>query len=468
MSKLVITDEFKRVKALLDQNAGPIFATGKAGTGKSTLINWIKSSYKSVALSSTTASSALHIGGSTAHSLFSIGVDGEIGNLKPLSKDRRTVFQNTDLFVIDEIGMMPPNVVGCVDARLRGALDPEVPFGGARVLVSGDLLQIPTVLGNRKEEILSRFRTSFFFSSPSFDQCHLNVVELNEVFRQENREMVEHLGAIREGVDYREALKYFNNKCYLDKKGLPKDDDCLRLVSTNSQCDQINEERLAKLNSKLHIFVASKSGSYNNITSEKSKSRLPAPEVLNVKVGARIVFIKNGISYFNGSTATVVSIDSEAKKVIVKMDSDGREEEIEPITWNDNQYVTNPKTLVVETVSVGSYIQFPFQLGWALTLHKAQGMSLDKVRVDFSGGVFDSGMVYVGLSRCKAPEGLTLDSPISMKMVWADQNAMAFYRAIREGRNWREADYVNPYYFPQPVRHERLTRPSSMGQNKLF
>lgn len=452
MTSIIITDEFESAKAALKKNAGPVFVTGKAGVGKSNLIRWLSESNNNCVLTSTTAISAQQFGGVTVHSQFGLGFKADPYDLPKLHPAKQAVLECVDLLVIDEVGMLLPNILDCVDRRMRSVRKKNIPFGGVRVLLVGDLLQIPPVLGSDRASILSLYQTPFFFSSNAFSECSMSCVELTRVFRQNDVEMVEHLAKIRIASDYRQALAYFNNKCWKDRQAEPVDEDCLKLVTRNYQVDQFNAAGLDRLPGKLHIFKGDLTGTYlkqieaaASGDSKQKEKRLPVPVTLSVKEGARVIFKRNTENFSNGSTGTILSIDSECKQIQVLLDATGRVITVEPSVWEDRVYVTQ-KNGQLDTEVVGTFTQFPMNLAYAVSIHSSQGMSLDAAYLDFSGGIFDDGLCYVGLSRCKTIGGLRLAHPISMSMVRANKNALMFWDAVTKGEPWRSLPFESEFF----------------------
>lgn len=453
MTSITITDEFKQAKSALRENLGPVFVTGKAGVGKSHLVRWLSESYKNCVLTSTTAISAQQFGGVTVHSQFGLGFKPDPYDLPKLQPLKQLVLDRVDLLVIDEVGMLLPNILDCVDRRMRAVRKKNIPFGGVRVLLVGDLLQIPPVLGSDRAEILSLYQTPFFFSANVFSECSMTCVELTRVFRQNDVEMVEHLARIRMASDYRDALAYFNNRCWKDRQTEAVDEDCLKLVTRNFQVDAFNAEGLGRLPGKLCVFKGDLTGTYlKQMESQTSgepgrkEKRLPVPLTLHLKEGARVIFKRNTEDFSNGSTGTIVKIDVEAKRVDVKLDAGGRTLAVEPAVWEDRAYAAK-QGAEIESVVLGTFTQFPMNLAYAVSIHSSQGMSLDAAYLDFSGGVFDDGLCYVGLSRCKTIGGLRLAHPLSMKMVRANKNALMFWDAVTSGHSWRDLPFQNDFFF---------------------
>lgn len=411
-----------------------IFVTGRAGTGKSTLIRFLTEQIKNCAVVAPTALAAINVHGSTIHSFFSI--PPRTLNPDEAFQPRRQmvpVIEALGALVIDEVSMVSPDLIDCISNTLKKVRRDPRPFGGVPVVFVGDLLQLPPVISDPAvaQYYTDRYRSPYFFSADVFHETELIPIELTKVFRQTGREFVDMLDRIRLNDNHRDAVAKINRDCYRDKE--PNSAPALFLVPTNASAKAINIRKLEGLPSPLRVFDAIVEGKF-----DIHRDRFQAPHRLEIKEGAQILFVKNNKPYWvNGTLGRIIQIEND--RLRIEIDRTGNTVSVEKAVWEKIQYdYDRDKRRIVSTV-VGSFKQFPIALGWAITIHKSQGMTLDSVRIDLGRGAFCSGQTYVALSRCRTLEGISLDAPISMGDVKADQTIIEFYNRLKPLRDKSKA-----------------------------
>ena len=425
MDEIEVIPEYKRALEAVLENEGALFVTGKAGTGKSTLIKYLSSRLEDCVVLAPTAAAAINAGGDTIHSFFNLPArhidPGEKLRLNPKSKD---VVKYLKALIVDEASMVTPNIVDVIDILLRRYRKNDEPFGGVSVVFVGDLLQLPPVVSTHEERIYfsERYPTQFFYSADVFLRTEIIPINLTRVRRQEDNDFIEALGFVREGVDTGRAVSYFNTNCLKSHADL---DNPMWLVATNAAAHSINAKKLAGLAGDTKTYKADVTGD-----APANKWRLPVPEVLELKVGAKVVFLRNNKQkgWINGDTGVVVSIGSDT--LLVRHDSGGEALEVERMGWERYQYTYDEENKKIDKEEIGRFSQFPVSLGWAVTIHKSQGMTLESAVVDLGSGAFSDGQTYVALSRCRRVEGLRLARNLTPRDIRVNKEALEFYRVI--------------------------------------
>ncbi len=424
LEEIEIIPEYKKALELAVSGAA-VFVTGKAGTGKSTLIRYLSSSLQNCVVLAPTAAAAINAGGDTIHSFFSLPArhidPGEKLRLTPKSKE---IAAKMSALIIDEASMVTPNIVDVIDILLRRTRKSVEPFGGVAVVFVGDLLQLPPVVSTHEERVYfkDRYKTQFFYSADAFGDIAITPVHLTRVRRQEDAKFIEALGWIRDGSNQKAALSYFNQNCLKSHTDL---NTPLWLVATNAAAHSINSKRLAGLAGETTTYDAKISGE-----TPASKWRLAAPERLELKAGAKVVFLRNNKpkGWINGDTGVVIFLGSDT--VVVKSDISGEALEVGRMSWERYAYIYDEKTQTIDKEEIGAFEQFPLTLGWALTIHKSQGMTLENAVIDLGGGAFSDGQTYVALSRCRRVSGMRLARNLSERDVKVNADALEFYKSI--------------------------------------
>ncbi|HEY9044514.1 MAG TPA: AAA family ATPase [Ohtaekwangia sp.] len=427
---------------LVNQTDRHIFLTGKAGTGKTTFLKYIKehSPKKSVVVAPT-GIAAINCGGVTIHSFFQlpftpfIPVPQKQAETESLSdaysllqnlrlhQEKRELFEEIELLIIDEISMVRCDVLDAIDTVLRHIRKrSHVPFGGVQMIYIGDLFQLPPVVQEQEWSILQHFyRTPFFFHAKILERAAPLTIELQKIYRQQDPVFIDLLNRVRDNVTTQEDLALLNRSHGVILKA-QDDEAVITLTSHNYLADRINAEELEKLPGNAFQFTGTVDGDF------PAKS-YPTEKELWLKEGTQIMFIKNDVQkerrYFNGKLGRVVSIDTDAGKVQVEFPGEAEHFTLEKEIWRNVRYVYNRNEQRIEEEELGQFSQYPIRLAWAITIHKSQGLTFRKVMVDAAQS-FSAGQVYVALSRCTSLEGLALKSPITPRSIRTDERILGF------------------------------------------
>ncbi len=425
-TELVLTEEFKRGLELLNGDAPCIFVTGKAGTGKSRLLtHFVETTNKVVVLLAPTGMAALRINGQTIHSFFGFpprALSEE--DIKPSSK--RELYRALDTIVIDEISMVRTDMLDAIDQFLRlNGKDGEKPFGGIQMVFFGDLYQLPPIIADEDESkyLASNYNGSFFFDAHVMRQLPMEKLELTKVFRQKDAEFVRALNTVRIDEANQEMLDYLNQRHAPVRS---KDRNTfVTLVTTNKSADLINSQELGKIPSPSFTYTAQLEGEFKK---ENWKKKMPADLELTLKVNARVIFIKNdaGKRWLNGDHGKIIELGENHIRAEMEREGEKYVYEVTRETWEIIKYRFDPTTLKIKPEVTGKFTQYPLRLGWAITIHKSQGATLERVHVDMGSGAFAAGQAYVALSRCKSLDGMTLERPILLSDVKSDPTVKRF------------------------------------------
>jgi hypothetical protein len=414
-----------RVLQLLSQSRSPLLVLGKAGTGKSTLIRYLAKlpQFRNYALLAPTGMAALKISGQTIHSFFHLP-PRLLDNNAIESQRVNRAWRHIDTIFIDEISMVRADVLDAIDTILKRERKSSLPFGGVRMVMFGDFFQLPPVASEGDRQILGQmgYESPFAFHSRATSGGKARTHELTRVHRQSEIEFVESLNALRRVESASDAVGKLNESCHREHRGGV---DPILLTGSNANARSLNNRALFRLKTPEREYTASVSGAIDT-----ADDKLLVPETLKLKVGARVIAMKNDPErrWVNGSLGTVSELLPYS--VLVKFDSSGTVAEVRRMSWEKTRHVWNDGTRSVLAETIGTYTQIPLNLAWAITIHKAQGLSLDDVRIDLSDGAFASGQVYVALSRARTLSGLSFSSPISESDVFFDHQVRAFYRSI--------------------------------------
>jgi len=419
---------------LIEYTNRSVFLTGKAGTGKTTFLNdFVKKTRKKHIVVAPTGIAAINAGGVTIHSMFGLPlrtflptterIDESLGNniadLMPhfkYRKDKLKLLREVEVLIIDEVSMLRADVLDMMDFSLRFIRRNTQRFGGVQMLFIGDLYQLPPVV--RDEHILKMYYQSpFFFDSLAIKDIPLLTIELTKVYRQSDESFLAILNAIRDGDVGNIDFEHLNER--YDPDFNAGENSYVYLCSHNKMADEINQEKLKEIKVDGSTYEAKLFGEFK-------ENQFPNEQFLELKVGAQIMFIRNDISpekrYFNGKLGEIVGLDESEIKVVL----DGSEKEItvKREVWEQKKYFLDTDKNIKEEV-LGSFEQFPIKLAWAVTIHKSQGLTFDKVIID-AGKSFTAGQVYVALSRCRTLEGIVLKSKITPEVIFKDNRILQF------------------------------------------
>ena len=428
MQSLEINESFEMASRFINETRENIFVTGNAGTGKTSFLKYIMDhSPKNIVVAAPTGIAALNAGGVTLHSLFQLPFApfipteqyrAELTNTIRLNRTKLDIVRNMDVLVIDEISMVRCDVLDAIDTLLRSARRRHnIAFGGVQMLFIGDLNQLPPVAKNDEWQLLSQYYTSpYFFDSKVMADGHPICIEFTKIYRQKESSFIELLNKVRNNALAPKDIALLNNN-YIANFDPPSEDNYITLTSHNARADKANQTKLESLNTPSRSYKAEIEGDFPEYL-------YPNDANLTLKVGAQVMFIKNdnaGRQYFNGKIGVIDSLNEE--NIVVDCKGDLITVGID--TWDNTRYNLATGSSTVQQEVVGSYSQFPLKLAWAITIHKSQGLTFDKVMVD-AGFSFSSGQVYVALSRCTSLHGIVLLSRI-------DNNAILYDKRISEG-----------------------------------
>jgi len=454
--EIEINQQFEEALDLLENTKKNVFITGNAGTGKSTLLDLFrKITKKNIVVLAPTGVAALNIKGQTIHSFFKFRPDINLNKIKSLGQKntKRKVYEKIEIMVIDEISMVRADLLDCVDRfmRLNGKRK-ELPFGGVRMVFIGDLYQLPPVVTSSDREVMKlSYKTPYFFSANVFANFRMEFLELTKIYRQKNLSFIQLLNKVRNNTVSDQDLALLNTR--LDPYGSADTNNFnIYLTTTNLLADTINWDKLETLTTELITMNGVISGSFDQKT-------LPTSKELTVKVGAQVMMLNNDTTgrWVNGSIGQIDKIreidsgDSEikeAKTIVVDVVlSDGKKVEVTPFTWEMYNYFYDDNTGVIDSSSAGSFTQYPMKLAWAVTIHKSQGKTFDRVILDIGNGTFAHGQIYVALSRCTTFEGLTLKRPIQKRHIFMDKIVVDFVEKCRtmhdDGVIYEEDEYCD-------------------------
>jgi PIF1-like helicase/Helix-turn-helix domain/HRDC domain len=443
MQTLDINADFQLAFQYITQTREHIFLTGKAGTGKTTFLKYLKNNcVKSMIVAAPTGVAAINAGGVTLHSLFQLpftpfipmqssGWGGMAGGgqdkntlLSQLkyNKQRLGIIRSLELLIIDEISMVRCDVLDAIDTILRSVRRKQhIPFGGVQVLMIGDLFQLPPVAQDAEWQILSAYyKSEFFFSSKVMEECNATCIELNTIYRQNETSFIHLLNAVRNNQASDADLDLLNSRYdpWVDLQ------DCITITSHNRQADAINQKNLAQIETRQFIYSASVQGDF-------SEYSYPADKELILKQGAQVMFIKNDVGaqrkYFNGKIGKIIRLNAE--EIIVRCEGDDDDIIVSKESWDNTKYSLDATTNKVLEDKVGSFLQYPLRLAWAVTIHKSQGLTFQKCAIEAAQS-FASGQLYVALSRCTTLEGIYLLNQIPRTALKTNEHVVAYFQQI--------------------------------------
>ena len=423
-----------------------LFVTGRAGTGKTTLLRYVaESSQKNTVVVAPTGIAAINAGGVTIHSFFKLPFAPFIPSVIEAKKliagqkmraEFRSVIRSVDMIIIDEVSMLRADILDAIDVVLRHYRNSKFPFGGVQMVFFGDMYQLPPVCVNDEWFILKDYySTPYFFSAKVFEKQEIVCLELDKIFRQRDEDFVEILNQVRNNNISKENFNRLNDR-YTPDFDLENNQDFVVLTTHNAVSDDINESRLIDIDSKTFIFDAVIKGDFPEYL-------YPVEQQIVLKKGARVMFTANDHInperlYYNGKMGTVVEL--EDNNVYVTCDGEDDPIQVNYETWENNTFSYNRKENSVDVKTIGTFTQLPLRLAWAITIHKSQGLTFQKVAIDAANS-FTSGQVYVALSRCTSLDGIVLLSPINSNSIMVDSRIQRFSK-----NNFNEdllPDFVN-------------------------
>lgn len=428
LQPFLLDKDFQQALDLMEKTERPLFVTGKAGTGKSTLLQLFRNTTrKKAVVLAPTGVAALNVKGQTIHSFF--GFPPRLIDPRDIKKKKvRKLYQNLEVLIIDEISMVRADILDSIDVFLRVNREDRRPFGGVQLVLFGDLFQLPPIVASPTEQQYFQiyYQSPYFFSAKVFAQgFDMEIVELQHVYRQEQRHFLRLLDAIRLNRIDESDLEDLNTRFMPD---FEPEDHYITLSARNATVDSINQRELSKIREPALYYTAFVGGEFN-------PQFFPTELRLELKIGAQVMFLKNDPErrYVNGTIGKIVELKPDRiVSQILKPDGGLEEIEVERAEWEILRYKLNESNPdKIETEVLGTFEQYPLRLAWAITIHKSQGKTFDKVIIDLGRGAFEHGQTYVALSRCRTLEGIVLRERLKPNDILTDERVVEFFEQHR-------------------------------------
>jgi len=420
-----LSDDYQYILDKLERSFEPMFITGKAGTGKSTLLRLFRTTTKKkVIVLAPTGVAALNVKGQTLHSFF--GFPPKLMTHKDIKKRRfRKLYENVDIIIIDEISMVRADMMDNIDLFLKKNRGNQQPFGGVQMVFFGDLFQLPPVVASNEDKmfISMYYDSPYFFSSRIIQSMNMEMVELRKVYRQDERHFIRLLDAVRlNKVDYDDLAD-------LNERHIPDfnpEQNYITLSSRNAIVNSINAKELAQIPLEEYTYLAKISGNFQ-------ERLFPTEAILKLKLGAQVMFIKNdpGKQFVNGTIGKIIQLDTDNIKVEVKESGQKKTIEVQKEEWEIVKYkVSEDDPDKINAEVMGTFTQYPLKTAWAITIHKSQGKTFDRCIIDMGRGAFEHGQTYVALSRCRTLEGIVLKQKLRPNDILVDETVVQYYEQM--------------------------------------
>ncbi|UCD35487.1 MAG: AAA family ATPase [Nitrospiraceae bacterium] len=443
-----LNEQFQRALRIMEETERNVFITGRAGTGKSTLLQYFRdSTSKNIAVLAPTGVAAVNVKGQTVHSFFHfrVGITPDTAaQVRPRNKE---IYKKLDAIIIDEISMVRADLLDCIDIFLRKhGKKKGRPFGGTQMIFIGDLYQLPPVVTSREKDLfLDHYKSPYFFSARVFDEdlfsassrkspFEMEFVELEKVYRQRDGKFLSILNSIRNNTVTEDEIEEINRRHipgFAEKPG----DFYIYLTTTNALADEINMTKLEGLDREEHRYQGVMEGGFE-------ARNLPTALDLTLREGAQVMLLNNDSlgRWINGSVGRIAGIEEggDDPDVLWVELPDGEVVDVSPYKWEMFEFTYDRKASRIFSESVGSFTQYPLRLAWAVTIHKCQGMTFDRVIIDIGRGTFSHGQLYVALSRCTNMDGLVLKRPVHKKNVLLDRRVVGFVTRYQYSRAAKE------------------------------
>ena len=479
-TQIEINEQFQHALDILEHSDRSIFITGRAGTGKSTLLEYFRHvTRKKVAVLAPTGVAALNVKGQTIHSFFRLkpGITPDQVRRLRSANSGESIYHKLDTIVIDEISMVRADLLDCVDRFLRlNGPNADMPFGGIQMAFIGDLYQLPPVVTSGEKAVFrSLYKTPYFYGARVFESFEMEFLELEKVYRQHDEEFISLLNGIRNNSLTEEGMQLLNRRYEPEFEPSPYD-FYVYLTTTNRLAQEINAKRLAELDGALCEFTGIVEGDFG-------REYVPTAIDLQVKVGAQVMMLNNDTwgRWVNGSIGKITGItqNGDGEDIIITELADGDEVEVTPFTWEIFRFLVDGGQLQSEVV--GRFTQYPLMLAWAVTIHKGQGKTFDRVIIDVGKGTFAHGQMYVALSRCTTLDGIVLKKPALKKHIWTNYQVMDFLTRYQYGKAEqscpveRKTEVIRKaiesealleivYLKPNDEKTTRVVRPQTVGE----
>ena len=432
IDNITLGSEQKRVYDMMNGTHENLFITGKAGTGKSVLLQYfVRYTSKQVAVVAPTGVAALNVGGQTIHSFFGMGFDiqdpDDFSQVSDIGYKKREILNGLQVLVIDEVSMVSADIMDMIDAKLKYARSNQEPFGGCQIIAFGDLYQLPPVVpsGQATRYMEDRYTTTYFFGADEIRNHPFKIVELQHIFRQKDPVFIDILNQIRLGKTSKAVLEDINSCCVIP----PEDEKYITLTGDNATANRINREKLDSLPSKEFIYTG-------RVTGDIKQSSMPTDLNLHLKVGAHVMMIKNDRTdntsndkrkkarWVNGTLGVISQLTDNG----IKVEINGVSHWVDKEVWEKYQYSYDASTKSLNKDVVATFSQYPIKLAYAITIHKSQGQTYNAVKVDLTKGAFAAGQTYVALSRCRSMSSLYLTSALKQEDIKVSQEVVNYMK----------------------------------------
>jgi ATP-dependent exoDNAse (exonuclease V) alpha subunit len=442
LKNIELNSEFLQALAVMQETDRHVFVTGRAGTGKSTLLQYFRANtIKNIAVLAPTGVAAVNIKGQTIHSFFGFRPDITAERAKRIRPKDKEIYKNLETVVIDEISMVRADLLDCVDIFLRRFGPTRIrPFGGVQMIFIGDLYQLPPVVTSKEKALFTDFYESpYFFDSRVFKENFwteqgslisrsMEFIKLQKVYRQKDEDFLSLLNAIRNNTATFEHMQKINQQLSPEFIETP-DDLYIHLTTTNALAEGINQAKLEDLKGEPYLYKGTVKGDFEI-------KALPTLPELCLKEGAQVMLLNNDSygRWINGSVGRILGFESvpDSPDSIRIALHDGGVVDVEPFKWEmfEFKYDSDEKTIITE--STGSFTQYPVKLAWAVTIHKSQGMTFERVILDIGRGTFSHGQLYVALSRCTTLKGIVLRKPVNKRNILMDKRVINFITSFEK------------------------------------
>jgi len=432
-AEIEFNEQFTKALHLLQHGSRNVFVTGKAGTGKSTLLRYFRAhTSKKLVVLAPTGVAAINVEGETIHSFFRFRPGTTPDKVRRARKKDAELYKALEAIVIDEASMVRADLLDCVDAFMRiNGPRPGEPFGGAQLILFGDLYQLPPVVTSSERDLFSSYYPGpYFFSAKVFAKTGIEYLELEKIYRQKDQGFIDILNAIRNNRVTPAQLAALNRRVGADVEAQGRG-VVVRLLTTNADAAGINNERLRAIDGRAHVYKA-------EINGEFTRDSYPADEELHLKAGAQVMLLNNDPEgrWVNGTMAAVQDImrglPGEDDVIHVRL-ADGSVEPVEPHAWELFHFSYDEKAGKIKTETAGTFRQYPLKLAWGITIHKSQGKTFQRAVIDLGARAFASGQTYVALSRCTGLEGLSLAREVRPSDVRTDWRIVKYVTGHQYG-----------------------------------